>query len=143
MQRLVLAIHNHQPVGNFDHVFKDAYERCYRPFLDICAEFQTVKLALHYTGPLLEWFEKEHPAFLRGLRVLVARGQVEILGGGFYEPMLAVLPDEDALGQIALMREFCLAHFGAENTGMWLAERVWEPDLARVLNLAGLRYTLL
>ncbi|MHB8417564.1 MAG: alpha-amylase/4-alpha-glucanotransferase domain-containing protein [Myxococcales bacterium] len=140
---LILAIHSHQPVGNFGHVFADAYDRCYRPFLDVAAEHPHVKLALHHTGPLLEWLLAERPAYLRDVRALVDRGQVEILGGGFYEPMLAVLPDRDARGQIERMRAFCDSHFGQKPSGMWLAERVWEPDLPRVIAPTGTRFTLL
>ena len=33
--RFVLALHNHQPIGNFDHVFEQAYQDSYRPFLDV------------------------------------------------------------------------------------------------------------
>ena len=33
--RLVLVFHNHQPVGNFDGVFEQAYQDSYRPFLDV------------------------------------------------------------------------------------------------------------
>ncbi|HUB05597.1 MAG TPA: alpha-amylase/4-alpha-glucanotransferase domain-containing protein [Myxococcales bacterium] len=140
---LVLAIHSHQPVGNFGHVFAEAYDRCYRPFLDVVAEHPHVKLALHHTGPLLEWIEAERPAYLKDVRALADRGQVEILGGGFYEPMLAVLPDRDAQGQIERMRAFCDRHFGQKPQGMWLAERVWDPDLPRVIHPTGTRFTLL
>ena len=140
---LILAIHSHQPVGNFGHVFAEAYDRCYRPFLDVAAEHPHVKLALHHTGPLLEWIEAERPAYLADVRALAARGQVEILGGGFYEPMLAVLPDRDAQGQIERMRDFCDRHFGQRPAGMWLAERVWDPDLPRVIQPTGTRFTLL
>ena len=144
MQRLVLALHNHQPVGNFGHVFKAAYDSCYRPVLDLIAEFPSVKLALHYTGPLLEWLENERPDFLRDVKALVDREQIEILGGGFYEPMLAVLSDEDASGQILKMQAFCEKHFGGSTpAGMWLAERVWDPDLPRVIAPTGTRYTFL
>ncbi len=143
MQRLVLALHNHQPVGNFGHVFQAAYDSCYRPVLDLAAEFPAVKLALHYTGPLLEWLEQEQPSFLDDVKNLVDRGQVEILGGGFHEPMLAVLSDEDAAGQILRMQAFCQAHFGVTPAGMWLAERVWDPDLPRVIAPTGTRYTFL
>ena len=31
--QLVLVIHNHQPVGNFDAVFREVTERAYLPFL--------------------------------------------------------------------------------------------------------------
>src|SRR5580704_10248915 len=143
MQRLVLALHNHQPVGNFGHVFQAAYDACYRPVVDLAAEFPAVKLALHYTGPLLEWLARERPTFLADVRALADRGQVEILGGGFYEPMLAVLSDEDAAGQILHMQAFCKQHFGVTPTGMWLAERVWDPDLPRVIAPTGMRYTFL
>ena len=33
--RFVLALHNHQPVGNFDEVFQRAYDDSYRPFLEV------------------------------------------------------------------------------------------------------------
>ena len=37
--RFVLALHNHQPVGNFDDVFQQAYEDSYRPFLDVFSRY--------------------------------------------------------------------------------------------------------
>ncbi len=141
--QIILAIHNHQPVGNFGHVFAEAYDRCYRPFLDAIAAHPNVRFALHYTGPLLEWILENRPAMLADLRDLAARGQIELLGGGFYEPMLAVLPDRDARGQIARMAQFCDGHFGQRPAGMWLAERVWDPDLPRVIAPTGMRFTLL
>jgi alpha-amylase len=140
---LLLAFHNHQPDGNFDHVFAQSYDDCYRPLLDALAEFPTVKASLHHTGPLLEWLERHRPGYLTDLRRLVERGQVEILGGGFYEPMLAVLPDEDAHGQLRLMQDFCAERLGQRPRGMWLAERVWEPALAQTIARAGLEYTLI
>lgn len=141
--QLVLALHSHQPVGNFDHVFEQAYDRCYRPLLDHLARHPQVRAALHFTGPLLEWFVEHRAAYLKDVRALADRSQVEILGGGFYEPMLSVLPDGDATGQIEMMREFCDANFGQSPEGLWLAERVWEPDLPRILSPAGVRYTFL
>jgi alpha-amylase len=140
---LLLAFHNHQPDGNFDHVFAQGYEDCYRPLLDAIGDFPAVKCALHHTGPLLEWLDRHRPAYLDDLRTLVTRGQVELLGGGFYEPMLAVLPENDAQGQMRLMSQFCQARLGRAPRGMWLAERVWEPALAERIAAAGLEFTLI
>ena len=103
---LLLAIHNHQPDGNFGHVFEQAYADCYRPLIEAIGEFPSVKMTLHHTGPLLEWIERERPDYFDKLRALVSRGQVELLGGGFYEPMLAVLPEGDAREQIAMMSDY-------------------------------------
>ncbi|HEY5595387.1 MAG TPA: hypothetical protein VIL61_09585, partial [Nitrospiria bacterium] len=79
---LLLGIHNHQPVGNFEHVFREAYDRCYRPFFDLLGEYPALRVSLHYTGPLLDWLERHEPAFLDGLRSRVENGQVELLTGG-------------------------------------------------------------
>ena len=53
------------------------------------------------------------------------------------------VPERDALGQIASMRRWAQQHLGVRPDGMWLAERVWEPHLPKVLHEAGLRYTIL
>ena len=143
LKQIGLAFHNHQPDGNFDHVFAQGYDDCYRPLLDAVGEFPTIRLALHHTGPLIEWLDRHRPAYLDDLRALVGRGQVELLGGGFYEPMLAVLPEADAQGQLELMSRTCEERLGARPQGMWLAERVWEPALAERIARAGLRYTLI
>ncbi len=140
---LLLALHNHQPVGNFGSVFEVAWERCYWPVLKAFYEAPTVKVSLHHTGPLLEWLDAHRPEYLDCLREMAARGQVEILGGGFYEPMLSVLPERDAVGQIRKMADWSEGRLGVRPRGMWLAERVWEPDLARIIAEGGMEYTLL
>ena len=97
---LALAIHNHQPVGNFGWVFAEVYDRAYLPMLEALERHPGVRLSLHYTGPLLEWLAAERPEFLARLGALVARGQVELLGGGLYEPILASLPEHDRVDQL-------------------------------------------
>ena len=100
---LALAIHNHQPVGNFGWVFAEVYEQAYLPMLEALERHPGVRLSLHYTGPLLDWLRAERPEFIERLRALVDRGQVELLGGGYYEPVLASLPERDRIGQLRRM----------------------------------------
>ena len=140
---LIFGCHSHQPVGNFDFVFDEAYRKAYLPFVEVLERFPSIHVTLHYTGPLLDWFAKERPEYLARLRALVAAGQVEIMGGGFYEPLLCAIPERDAISQIARMQRFCETHFGVRPRGMWLTERVWEPQMARTLSLAGVEYTAL
>lgn len=139
---LVLLIHGHQPVGNFDPVLELTYQRSYLPFVECLLRHPGVRLGLHYSGPLLEWCEQRHPEFFESLRKLTSRGQVELLGGGFYEPILVSIPPEDQLLQIKLMRDYLKGKFGREPEGAWLAERVWEPQVPHALASAGVRYTL-
>lgn len=141
--RLLFVIHNHQPTGNFDKVFVKATDSCYEPFVGALEANPHVRTALHYTGPLLEWLERHRPELIARIRLLVERGQVEIVGGGWSEPMLSVLPDRDALGQLRTMRHECARLFGRVPRGMWLAERVWDPDLPRILAAAEVEYVFL
>lgn len=143
MIRLVFGIHNHQPVGNFDHVFLSAYERCYLPFIETISNHPSLKFCLHTTGPLYQWMEQNKPEWFDLVRKLIDAGQVEIMGGGFYEPILSVIPDEDAIGQISLMSGYIKEKFGVEAKGMWTAERIWEPGLPSLMARAGMQYTVL
>lgn len=140
---LIFGCHSHQPIGNFDFVFEKAYDLAYLPFLEVLERFPAVRVTHHFTGPLLDWFVANRPEFMERLRALVVRGQVEIMGGGYYEPLLCAIPERDALRQIRRMAAFCEEHFGAAPKGMWLAERVWEPHMPRLLNQAGIAYTAL
>ncbi len=136
-------VHSHQPVGNFPSVFDKAFDECYLPFLEKIAEHPRVKLSLHFSGPLWEYIEAKRPEAKSLLRLMVEREQVELLGGGFYEPILAVIPEADRLGQLQLMADYLAEKFGRRPQGAWLAERVWEPQLAKTLARAGYKYTLL
>jgi alpha-amylase len=102
-----------------------------------------VRLGLHYSGPLLEWLRAERPSFISDVRALVERGQVEILGGGLYEPVLAAIPERDRLGQLTRMADQVESTFGRRPTGAWLAERVWEPDLPTSIVDSGYGWTIL
>jgi len=139
----LFGVHNHQPVGNFGWVFENAVRDCYAPFLRMMNSHPAIKFSAHYSGPLLEYLREHHSEVWDLLGKLTDRGQVELLGGGFYEPILTIIPEEDRQGQIELMSAYLASHFGRRPRGLWLTERVWEPFLAKTLASAGIEYTLL
>jgi hypothetical protein len=140
---LALVVHSHQPVGNFDHVFEEAYRKAYNPFAQTLLRHPRIRMGLHFSGCLLEWIEERHPEFLEVLKELATRGQAELMGGGFYEPVLSAIPDADKATQIARLSGYLEKHFGTRPQGAWLTERVWRPDLVRPLAEAGIRYVIL
>lgn len=140
---LAMGIHNHQPVGNFDFVFEEAYQRAYLPFLEVLERHPRIRIAQHYTGCLIDWIKANYPEHFPRLRKLVASGQVEMMTGGYYEPILPVIPEEDARGQIAKLSQWVREEMGYEPVGMWLAERVWEPHLPKLIAESGVKYAVI
>ena len=139
----LFGIHNHQPVGNDPFVFNKVFEDCYRPFLDILNEFPEIKCNIHISGPLYDWILENKSEYIKTLREMSEKGQIEIAGGGYYEPILPIISDKDKLAQIRLMNDFIKKEFGKTPNGMWLAERIWEPQLASIINKSNLKYTFL
>lgn len=137
---LLLGVHNHQPVDNWDHVIEDAYQKCYKPFLDVLEAHPGVKMATHYTGYLLDWLVDKHPELIEQLQRLIQKGQVEMFTGGYYEPVLPIIPDDHKVGQIRKLTQRIKDLTGQTPKGLWLAERVWEPHLVKYLAEAGVEY---
>lgn len=138
--RFVFGLHLHQPVGNFDHVFESHVEDVYRPLLQQLKRRQLRPVLLHVSGPLLEWLEAHDAGLLDEIGRLVADGAIEPLLGGMYEPILASIPRADRVEQIAWHRDKIQTLFGTRARGLWLTERVWEPELAADLSDAGIDY---
>lgn len=143
MKKFVFCVHNHQPVGNFDEVFEKALKEAYLPFLQTLKEFPRVKVALHNSGPIFEYLlAKRSNEYIDLIQELLRKGQLELLSGGFYEPILPLIPEDDILSQVSLMNRFLKERFQATPQGLWLAERVWESNLIKPLAKAGIEYTL-
>ena len=140
---LILGNHNHQPVGNFDFVFESAYQKAYKPFLDVLEKYKDIKFNFHYTGSLLLWIEKNHPEHIEKLKNLAKEKRIEIQSGGFYEPIMPSIPDKDKDIQIQKLNNYIKDKFDFIPKGAWIAERVWEPTLVKNLAKNDIKYIML
>lgn len=140
--KFLLGLHSHQPVGNFDFVFEDAYQKSYLPFMKVAKRYPEFKFTLHFTGALWEFFEEKHPEFNEIIGEMLAREQIEIVISGFYEPVLAAIPEVDRRHQIKRSFSYLRKKFGYRPTGLWLTERVFESDILKTLIEMGLSYVV-
>ncbi len=140
---LIIGTHNHLPIGQPDFQTENAYQRSLKPLLSVLYAFPDLPVVLHYSGLLLEWLEENHPEFMMLLAEMVKRKQVEIIGGGYYDPILTMIPVNDRLGQLEKMTTYLRVRFETRPRGCWLAEKVWEPALASVLRASGMDFTFL
>ncbi|PWB67999.1 hypothetical protein C3F09_12535, partial [candidate division GN15 bacterium] len=138
--KLAFGLHNHQPVGNFDFVFAQAHREAYAPFLELLERFPHIRLSLHQSGILWEWQRHKDPGHFDLIQSMIERGQIELLTGGFYEPILTSIPERDVHGQIAMLTDYLRRHFNVAASGLWLTERVWEPHLPKILAQSNVRF---
>lgn len=139
MLKFLMLVHNHQPIGNFDYVMEKSFNRAYKPFLDVFADFD-VRISLHISGPLFDWLREHHPEYIEKVKRFVKEGRIEIVGSGYYEPILAALPEDDAINQVLLYKSTLEKVFSTKVTGSWLTERVWEPHLPKIFKKSNIDY---
>lgn len=137
---LVLCLHLHQPVGNLPDVVDRITKEVYRPVIGVLEKHPGVAVNLHISGCLLEMLSGRHPDLIQKIKELVATGRVEMMSGGFFEPVLVEWSEDDRDGQLAKMATWLKERLGAEPAGAWLAEGVWGPSLCAAFGRAGLRY---
>ncbi|MDR0403085.1 MAG: DUF1926 domain-containing protein [Treponema sp.] len=140
---VILGYHDHLPAGAKDDEFEEIYSSRLKPFVTMLNGNPGVPAALHLSGPLLERLKQKKPEFFLLIGDLVTRKQIELLGGGFYEPLLPLLPLTDKIGQIELLTTYIRRHFGKKPQGCYLPFGAWEQSLTGVLSSCGMTYTFL
>ncbi len=141
--KLIFGTCNTVPSGESEYLFEDAYQKAFKPFLTAIYNHPEMKSTLFYAGPLLEWLEKGHPEFHTVLSELMSKKSIEILGGGYWEPMLPLVPAPDRVGQIEVMTTYLRKKFGKRSRGSWITGQVWEAHLASSLKASGMDYVFL
>ncbi len=137
-----MVYHFHQPVDNRVDVIEDNFKKSYEPLIDEIFKHPKVKTTLHISGNLLEWFLDHKPEFIKKIKIMANRGQIEIIGGGYYEPIFSIIPNRDRNAQIEKLTSLIKKEFGLDVKGAWLSERVWEPNYPSFLSDLGLKYVI-
>jgi len=140
---LILGSHAHVPSGSDEGEFERVYEKKIRPFVSNLYRYSNIQAVLHYSGVLLYWVERTHQEFFMLIEDMVTRKQIEILSGGFYEPMFPLIPPQDRIGQIELLTTYLRKHFGKRPLGCWIPAMAWEQHLASSLCACDMNYTFL
>ncbi len=138
---MLLGVHAHQPVGNFLHVVDDAQMRCYGPFIRVMHGYPEFRFSIHFSGWLFDYLLKRYPEDIGLLKEMVDRGQAELFGAGYTEPVLAVIPYRDRVEQITKLSRRLETTLGQKPEGAWLTERVWEATVVPALVDSGIAYT--
>ena len=140
---LIIGSHAHIFPSAADEEFEELYQTTLKPFITVLNQYPKIPAVLHYSGFLFSRLEQKKPELFLLIKDMADRKQLEILGGGFYEPFLPLLPPADRIGQIELLTTYIRQKFGRKPQGCLLAHSGWEQSLAGVLSACGMAYTFL
>jgi hypothetical protein len=141
--RIILGSHVHVPYGARDEEFEQACSLKLKPFVSALHKFPQIQGTLHYSGALLNWVDRVYPECTMSIDDLVSRRQVELLGGGFYEPQFSLIPLQDKIGQVEMLTTYLRKRFGKKPQGCWLPAFGWEQNFVGPLSSCGMAYTFL
>ena len=141
--KVILGTYNTMPEGASSSLFELTYQSSWRPFLSSLYKFSNIRAVLFYSGTVLQWIEVNHPEFILLLEEMISRKQIELLGGGFFSPLMSVLEPTDKVGQIEMLTTYLRKTFGKRPSGGWLYEYAWDESAPQVFSNAGLSYSFL
>jgi hypothetical protein len=105
------------------------YKTVYKKLLTFLYKHPQCFFSWAFGGVELELYAKSHPEFIKLLSELVDRGQLELLGGGYYTPVLPLLLPVDRAGQIELLTTLQRKLVGRRPRGVGLSSNIWDPLL--------------
>lgn len=119
------------------------YQVIYKNIATFFYQYSLNHINIFFPGSLLLWIEQTHPEFTKLFTKMVSRRQIEILGGGFYEPLLPTIFPLDRSGQLEYLTSEIRRIFGKRPRGAVLFDSVWENSLVPSLQNGGMEYVLL
>ena len=102
-----------------------------------------VRFSIFMDGPTLEAASKAaRPLMFGRFRKAIEEGFLEILGGGYHDPMLPLFPSELQAMQLEEHRKLLWKHFGIEPNGYFNSSMVWEMEMTELLEKNRFDYAL-
>jgi len=123
--------------------FEKDYQTVYKPLVKFLYSHPELSFSFSFSGIQLQYYKKKHNEFITIIKQLVDRKQLEILGGGFYEPILPLLYPVDRSGQIDLLSDEIRLTIGKRPRGLALFADCWDSSLLNCLQSCGMEYVLL
>ena len=130
-------------ISYLQQIDKNDNASLYRAFFSGIQAEEKLPLTIFAAGSFLEWQKGKRQAYSMLLNNMLSRKQIELLGGGYHQPYLSLLPASDVIGQIEMMTAAIRTHFGKRPRGLFVTASAWIPSLITPLIRCGIEYCLL
>ncbi len=124
-------------------VLEKDYQTVYKPIAKFLYSHPDFCFSFSFSGIQFQFLKKHRSELISILRELVDRRQIEILGGGYYDPVLPLLYSVDRNGQIDLLSTEIRMNTGKRPRGISLFGDCWDSSLVNNLQTCGIEYVLL
>jgi hypothetical protein len=121
---------------------EDTYQKAHKKIIAFFYNHPLFLFSWAFSGVQLEYYAKKHPEFTDTLRELVARKQLELLGGGYYEPVFPLLTTADCITQIEMLTALQHSLVGPRPRGIALSD-CWDPRLITPFNKCKMNFVQL
>jgi len=121
----------------------EAMERIFKPLLKALFNHKKILYTLFITGHLLDWCVKHRREYVQALKELIGSKRLELLGGGYYDPIFPLISREDSIAHIEHTSTTISKLYRKRPRGIWLNQLLWDSSLTSILQKYGLDYTFL
>jgi len=119
------------------------YQAVYKPIVKFLYTHPEFPFSFSLSGNQIRFFKKRKNELITIFRELVERKQVEVLGGGYYDPVLPLLYPVDRNGQIDMLSAEIRQTVGKRPRGISLFGDSWDASLVNNLHTCGIEYVIL
>lgn len=119
------------------------YQAVYKPIVKFLYTHPDFPFSFSLSGNQIRFFKKRKNELITIFRELVERKQVEVLGGGYYDPVLPLLYPVDRNGQIDMLSAEIRQTVGKRPRGISLFGDCWDSSLVNNIHTCGIEYVLL
>jgi predicted glycosyl hydrolase (DUF1957 family) len=139
-------LHLYQPVNTDGHIIREATEMSYKRIVRALKENPRTKFTMNINGSLLmRWEDLGYTDLIKDIRLLIERGQVELVGTACYHPLVPLVPEEEAKRQIKENEGLLHRNFGKDIKlkGFFFPEMAYTKSAGRLVASLGYEWLIL
>ena len=119
------------------------YSAVYKPIVKFLYTHPDFHFTFSISGKQIQFFKRRRNELIAILKELIQRKQIEILGGGYNDPILPLLSPVDRNGQIDFLSTEIRQTMGKRPRGISLFDDCWDSSLVNSLQTCGIEYIIL
>ncbi|MCQ2588840.1 MAG: DUF1926 domain-containing protein [Treponema sp.] len=124
-------------------ILEEDYQTVYKPIVKFLYNNPSFEFSLSFSGLQLSYFKNRKKELITILKEMIERKQLEVLGGGYYGPILPLIFPVDRNGQIDMLSAELRQTLGKRPRGITLFADCWDASLVNNLQTCGVEYTFL